>query len=142
MTPNHKGAIGEIAATKEIMRQGHDVFMAVGHASRVDLMVLDTGGRARRVQVKYTTSSNERAALHLRKACLDPRYNYSYSREDADVYALYVEDKDIVLFVSSSEIFAEKEKLSWMSFRFAPSKNNQTKGCRMASDYLTFPTDA
>ena len=142
MTPNHKGAIGEIAVTKELMQQGFDVYAAVGHASKIDLVCIGSDAKPKRIQVKYSVTSKEVAVLYLRKNCLDPKYTYHYSRSDVDVFALYVADKDTVVFISSSELFAEKDQLKEASFRFAPPNNNQTKGCRMASDYLTFPTDA
>lgn len=136
MTPVQKGDLGEAAVIKELLRQGFEVFSPVGNGSRIDL-VAHRSGHFKRVQVKYANSFNETASLQLRKCTLNPKYNYSYERTDVDLFALFVHDKDTVVFITADEVFGSKTARSSLTFRFAPAKNNQ--GCRMVEDYLTVP---
>lgn len=140
MTPVEKGDLGEMAVAFEIMKQGFQVFKPMGNGTRIDFVVM--GDRLLKVQVKACSTIRDTAKLELRKQTLNPKYNYTYSKDDVDVFALYVADRNQVIFITASEIFATKTRPSMVTFRFAPTRNNQTKGCRMASDYLVFPTDA
>lgn len=100
---------------------------------------MDQAGTIFRIQIKCTTSRKGRAELSLEKKTLNPKYNYSYTRNDVDVYALYIEDRDIVVFVPSSLVFLNKEQRKSFTFRLDPPKNNQVKGCNTVDQFLKFP---
>lgn len=140
MTPVEKGDLGEMAVALEIMKQGFQVFKPLGNGTRIDFIVM--AERFLKVQVKYCSSNGETAKLELRKTTLNPKYNYTYNKDDVDIFALYVADRETVLFITSEEVFSGKSKPSMVSFRFSPAKNNQVKGTKMSKDYLTFPAGA
>ncbi len=84
-----------------------------------------------KIQVKTTSSNNKYAKLVLRKCCLNPKYTSYYSEDEIDIFALYIEDKDIVLYITSKEALQNKTEIR---FRFNKSKNNQK--CRLVNNYL------
>lgn len=141
MHPVVKGELGEVSVFKHLKQQGFAIFPEMGNSSKVDLVVMDTGGHLYKVQIKCTTSTDGAATLWLKKVTLDPKYNYYYGKDDVDVYALYVEDRDIVAFVPSDVIFATKEKRKAMSLRVDPPADGVwKKNHHRIEDYRQFPT--
>ena len=132
--PNKKGILGEIAVIKALCALGYDVFQSVGNHSRVDLIVLFEGIPIK-IQVKSTYSKDGVVTIYSRKTCLNPEYNYTYSMDDFDVFAVYVIDRDLVCFISSREVLANK---TMFKLRFEDAKNNQAKSVRYISDYFDF----
>ena len=63
----------------------------------------------------------------------NPEYNYTYSVNDFDIFAIYIIDKDLVCYISSHEVLANK---TMFKLRFEDAKNNQAKGVRYISDYI------
>jgi hypothetical protein len=137
MTPVQKGDLGEIAVCKELMKQGLILFKPISNGSRIDLIAMAPEGILKKIQIKSTSSRDGKAILNLRKNTLNPRYNYHYSLSDVDVFALYIEDKDIVCFVTSSEIFEKRDRMSCITFRVEDAKQFQPS-CRFARDYALF----
>ena len=130
--PNKKGVLGEIAVIKALCASGYEVFQSVGNHSRVDLIVL-SGGVPIKIQVKSTYSKDGIVTIYSRKTCLNPEYNYTYSVNDFDIFAVYIIDKDLVCYISSYEVLANK---TMFKLRFEDAKNNQAKGVRYISDYI------
>lgn len=140
MHPVVKGELGEISVFKEMKTQGLAVFPEMGNNSRVDVIGMDDEGHLYKVQVKCTTSTKGKAVLTLRKQTMDPRYNYKYRRSDVDVYALYIEDRDVVIFISSEEIFKDKDVRTDMTFRIDPPSNGIVKKSHNDyRNYMIFP---
>ena len=133
--PNKKGTLGEIAVCKELLRLGYSIYVEVGNHSKVDLIVLDENYRTYKIQVKTTSSKNEIVEVYSTKNCLNPRYNSTYTTKQVDIFAVYVIDKDLILYISAKEIL-KNSKIS--KFRFSPSKNGQITNVRYAKDYLNF----
>lgn len=127
-----------VVATR-LMKMGFSVFSAFNKADRVDLIILHKRKCPIKIQVKTTTSINNTAFLLLRKMCLNPKYRSNYSIEEIDVFALYVDDLDDVLFIRAEEALKNRNR---MSFRYSVARNSQVIGTRMASDYRIFPVDA
>jgi hypothetical protein len=138
MKPCDKGDLGEISVAKELRLQGFDVFLPIGNGTKVDIVV-DNGVRLFRIQVKCTSSmKDETATLNLRKNTLNPKYNYNYKETDVDVFALYVDDWDRVVFIASKEAFEGNAKRTMVTFRKARSRSSKSK---VIADYGKFPTD-
>lgn len=129
-----KGCIGEIAVVKDLLQQGLPVFQEVGDLSRVDVITV-VNNKPLTIQVKTTKSTNEIAQLWVRKANPNPKLNYTYSTKDIDLFALYVMDKDMVLYINSKE--ALKNNKNSLHFRFKSTKNNQSTNVRYAKDYTS-----
>ena len=132
--PNKKGTLGEISVIKDLCTKGYEVFQAVGDSSRVDLIVL-IGDSPAKIQVKSTYSKNGVVTVYSRKTCLNPDYNYTYSVDDFDVFAVYIIDKDIVCYIPAREVLTNK---SMFKLRLEETKNNQKEGIHYVSDYLNF----
>src|SRR5580765_907096 len=94
--PNKKGVLGEMAVSKELIRLGYEIFVAVGNHSKIDLIVLDENYRTCKIQIKTTHSKNDVVDVYSVKNCLNPKYNSTYSTEQIDVFAIYIYDKDLV----------------------------------------------
>jgi hypothetical protein len=131
--PNKKGTFGQIAVLKDLTAKGYDVFGEVGKSSKVDFIVLDENYKTFKVQVKTCNLYNGKAILHLIKKCLDSKYNSRYTEEQVDIFALYVIEKDTVIYISAKE--ALNKSKSTITFSFGESKNNQKKGINLAEDY-------
>ena len=131
--PNKKGILGEIAVSKELIRNGLSVFTCLGGSSKVDLVCIDRDYRMFKIQVKTTESSNDAVEVYSVKNCLNPKYNSVYSEDQIDLFAVYVIDKDIVFYVTAKEILRNGKS---SKFRFSPAKNGQIKNVRFVSDYL------
>jgi len=133
-----KGGTGEAAVTRFFMERGFPVFGELFcDVSTVDL-VIDTPDGFKGIQVKTTTSKDGYAQMSLQhvhpgsKARL-PK-NYRISSKSVDLFALYVEDRDTILFIDASELDDMRSKVR---FRFEPPANNQCVKIRLAQDYLT-----
>jgi hypothetical protein len=139
MKPNEKGDIGEVAISLNIMKQGLTVFAQVGHGSKVDLVVMDRLGALHRVQCKYTTSRNDSAYLMLVKHTLNKRYDYHYSADDVDVFALYVSDWDMIAYIRAGDVIDPHKKRHAAVFRRTQPKGVCQHPTRMIDDYSIFP---
>lgn len=135
--PNTKGDIGEFMVCADLMRKGYVVYRAVNKTARADIIVLSGSGKPYKVQVKTTTGSEGSACLHLRKCCLNPKYNSVYTTDEVDVFALYIENENTVCYISSQEALTN---CSTIKFRYELAKNGQKKNVRLVEDYLDFPS--
>lgn len=132
--PNKKGTLGEVSVIKDLCKKGYTVFQAVGNNSRVDIIVLFDGS-AIKIQVKSTYSKRGVVTVYTRKTCLNPEYNYTYSVDDVDIFAIYVIDRDIVCYISSREILTSR---TMFKLRTEMARNGQKKGVRYVVDYFSF----
>jgi hypothetical protein len=103
---------------------------------RYDLIV-DCGDRLVRAQVKYADAKLTRASggvyLDLRKVTRgNKRGKPFYTAAEVDVLLVYLPKIDRILWLES-EHFHDKTAIT---IRYAPSKNNQTKGCLMAEEHF------
>ncbi len=133
--PNKKGALGEIAVCKELLRLGYDVFVQFGGHSKVDLVVLDENYQTFKIQTKTVTSKNDIVEVHSVKHCLNPKYDSIYTIAQVDIFAVYVIDRDLVFYVAAKEILVNGRT---SKFRLSQTKNGQTKLVRYVNDYLNF----
>ncbi len=125
-----KGSLGELKVATDLVRQGYPVFTELGDNSRVDLIVL-VDNVAVKMQVKCFASSDGVVSVYGRKA--GPNYRFRYQQEDVDVFAIYVYDKDIILYISASEVVGRGR----IKIRFEPPLNGQKSGIRWYDDYLS-----
>ena len=97
--------------------------------------ILDTGSNLYRAQIKcgngVTAYSSGAVAVSLRKEIRKDR-NHPYYADEIDALLVYVPKIDRVCWFGP-EVFNGKSALS---IRIAPCKNNQTKGCLLAENYL------
>ena len=134
--PNKKGTFGQIAVLKDLTSKGLEVFGEVGKSSKVDYIILDKHYKTYKMQVKTCNllKNKEKAILYLIKKCLDSKYNSRYTEEQVDIFALYVIEKDIVLYVSAKEALGSGKNT--LTFSFETPKSKQVKGINQADNYL------
>lgn len=112
--------------------KGYDVFIELGDNSKIDLIAVSSDYDLIKIQVKSYMSKN--GSVEISPIKTGPGYKFRYSARHADVYALYVIDEDIVLYISAKELLSKKKSLT---IRMTRSKNGQVKGTNSYADYLS-----
>jgi hypothetical protein len=130
LTTNQKGAVAEAAVALEAVRLGIGVYRPLGD-ERYDL-ILDVRPRLIRVQCKWACRHDDVIVVRLysaRRAREGLRRTF-YSRDEIDAFAAYCDDTESCYFFDLDDI-AQYE----MRLRLGPTRNNQAKGVKWASDY-------
>lgn len=96
------GMLGELAVAKQLISLGYEVFQEVGDDSKIDLLV-HRMGRFIRVQVKTVSSSSNGIVSVPRWKTTNGRKTF-YTIDDIDVMAMYVIDRDVILYTSIGEL--------------------------------------
>lgn len=126
------GSIGVLRVAAHLMSQGYSVFTERGDLSRVDLIVL-VENQPIKVQVKTRNLKDGKIVIDSRKS--GPGYMYRYQPEDIDIFAVYIPEKDLVLFLEAGRVLQAK---STTVIRVERSKNNQVEGIHWFEDFLEF----
>ncbi len=102
--------------------------------SEIDL-IAETPQGLKTIQVRSTKSINGAVRLSLRSITPGTRNTpCKISRIiGAEIFALYVIDRDTILFIDANEI---RDIATNVIFRFETPKNNQKRGVRWAKDYM------
>lgn len=119
------GDIAELKLCVELRERGCEIFTPFGHATKVDLIVIDPKKRARRVQVKKASKTFNKETrkgkgrgsyswyvntcqVGTSKPAKDrPRFTHrraAYSVDDFDVLAVYSQEYDMFLFFDSERV--------------------------------------
>ena len=126
-----KGALGEAEIICDLISQGFPAFKEFGDNSKVDLIALINNVPIK-IQVKsYHSGKNGAVGIGPKKS--GPGYRFTYTRGQIDVFAVYVYDRDLILYVSAKKIIES----GGLSIRLDATKNNQQKGVHKASDYIS-----
>jgi len=132
------GASGEMYVAYDLLRQGYVVFKELGDNSHVDLIAI-IDKQPIRIQVKTTNIKQISNKYHAAGVafistlkCGPNGYRYKYDIEEIDVFAIYVKDKNIVLYINAKEIGDKRS----FSIRFDKSKNAQSVNVNMYDKYL------
>lgn len=104
------GTIGELTVARHLLEQGYSVFTEQGDNSKVDLIALIDNVPIK-IQVKTCFSSNGKVLLYLKKNAKG--YDYQYTTDDCDVFALYVKDLDNIGYISSKEALTYNSMVSF-----------------------------
>jgi hypothetical protein len=126
------GNLGESAVATDLIGQGYYVFTELGDICKADLLVMDEEYEPIKVQVKAISIRNGKIALKSSKA--GPGYRFDYELKHAQVYAVYVPERKLILYISNKELLA----LSTLTIRIDPAKNKQIAGTNQASYYTDF----
>lgn len=124
-----KGNIGETAVALDLLKNNYSVFTELGDLSKIDLITI-IEGKMIRVQVKSLTTVKDVVGTSIKSS--GPNYSYKYTKSDVDIFAIYVLDKDIILYVSLNDFGTN----GGMAIRFKSTKNGQKKRIRNYKDYL------
>lgn len=118
----------------DLTKKGYAVFTELGDLSRTDLIAL-VGSRPVKIQVKARNLDKRAGTVPVETRKCGPKYAYSYTEDDVDVFAIYILSTEQIFYVGSKELIEHK---SIMSFRVTPTKNNQTENTHYVVDYLDF----
>ena len=132
-----KGDLGVLKVQLELHLQGFSVFTSQSEHESFDLIAYKDK-KFYRVQVKYRCAEAGKISISLHTTWTDKTrlHRTPYNFDELDVFAVYCPDTDVVYFVAADELAALN---ATFTLRTEPPKNNQTKGVRMASDYLLMP---
>lgn len=128
-----KGNIGELRIAADLAQRGFYVFTELGDICKSDLLIMDETYRPIKVQVKSRKSKNSTVFLESRKS--GPNYRFRYETKHVDVYAIFVPDRDLILYVPAS-VF---ETQLTFTLRLEWAKTNQSKNVNWYEYYLDFP---
>jgi hypothetical protein len=134
MNTQQKGQLSVLKVELEALRKGYLVSRPTTDA-RYDLVV-DTGDRLYRVQVKYgdgkSTHSSGCVTVSLRHYIGNSKTTRPYLSSEIDIIAAYVPKIDRVCWIPP-EKFHGKDTIF---LRLEPPKNGQTKDILMAEDFF------
>tara|TARA_Y100000310_G_scaffold24970_1_gene23934 strand:- start:685 stop:1161 length:477 start_codon:yes stop_codon:yes gene_type:complete len=126
-----QGSIGELKVATDLIAKGFSVFTELGDNSKVDLIAIDNDTyRAFKIQVKARTSKKDAVKVETKKS--GPNYQFAYEEKHSDVYAVYVQDRDSILYISAKEFLKRK---TMMTIRFTVPK--KSKNFNFHEDYLS-----
>jgi hypothetical protein len=137
LTSSHKGAAAEAEVVAAAIGLGLVVLRPLCEGGRYDLAI-DIGNKILRVQCKW---ASHRAGV-LSTRCVTSRHTpagyrrSTYSASEVDAIALYSAATDACYLVPIQEAEGCKE----LSLRLKPTRNNQSRRVRWASDYELGPS--
>jgi hypothetical protein len=134
MHSKQKGNIGQLAIAKALSSLGFSVFAELGDLSKVDLIAIDPNYKCIKIQVKSISSKNGRIQLDTRK--FGPNYKFRYESNQVDVFAVYVLDRDIILYLNAAWLLDNYR--SSILIRLDPTKSKQIKNCVFYNQFLNF----
>jgi hypothetical protein len=126
------GAIGVLRVATHLMSQGLSVFAELGDLSRVDLIAL-VDRQPIKIQVKTRNLNGGKVTVDSRKS--GPGYRYRYRADDVDVFAIYIPQRELILFLNVNQVLKAK---GTTVIRVDKPKNRQSKGVHWFADYLDF----
>jgi hypothetical protein len=131
LTTNQKGTVAEAAVILECARLGIGVSRPLGD-ERYDL-IFDLGEELVRVQCKWAATRGDVLVVPLysaRRTATGLQRSF-YGNNEVDAFAAYSPHTGRCYYARMRDVSA----MQALSLRFGPSKNNQAKHVRWASDY-------
>ncbi len=131
-----KGDLAELKVAADLMSRGCDISIPFGADSSYDL-IADYEGRLHRIQVKSTKSNGRVVTVKCLSHSLTggrARAVKHYTAAIVDWIAAYDATTDRCYYIPSWILGAEGRAA--LHLRLAPARNMQTRGIRLAEDYL------
>jgi len=129
----NKGSIGELEVASALMKLGYSVFTELGDNSKIDL-IASKNNKLTTIQVKAYHSENGAVYVPTKKSAKG--YKYRYKKTDADVFAVYIYDRDSIVYIPVETLLPKK---AGITIRIDPTINGQTSNINYYTDYLTMP---
>lgn len=139
MHSKHKGTLGETKVTADLYQRGVGVAITVDDLLPFDLIAIDNNCKLYKVQVKCCKVKNGIAILELRNSMSNKNMLYTkiYNQNEVDVFAMYIPNYDMCLYIRSTILDYRK---SAFSVRFTDNtKSNRVEGVNFYSDFKNFP---
>ena len=128
------GTHGELRVAADLLSRGYHVFTPIADASKSDLIATRDEKSFLRIQVKTMRTKNGAVSIGVvakgKGNNKNRVYEYRYTKENVDYIAVFVYDRDCVLYIPI-EAFSKNS----LNIRFDPTKNNQVAKIRWATDY-------
>lgn len=102
MNVNEKGNIGLIKVMADLYSKGFHCFTPFDDHCPVDLICMDSAGKARRLQVKYRSLDVKRDHYELSARSVVNGKSIPIDRSLIDGWAVYLADQDKVVYLSTS----------------------------------------
>lgn len=125
-----KGDIGQSAIINDLLKKGFRVFLEFGDLSRIDI-IAEKNNRLYKIQTK-SLKTNSEGSIGVRTSKSGPGYEYRYTENDIDVFAIYSLDTEKIGYIKSSEVLSNKNTLF---IRIREAKNKQKSKTRNIEDY-------
>lgn len=130
-----KGNIGECAVALDLMKRGYPVFTEMGDLSKTDLITI-IDNTPIKIQVKNHKCNDKRPGVIMCSLLKSgPNYSFKYGKDDLDLFAYYIEPKDVVIYLNWND-FANVTKV--LNIRYIPAKNGNKKMINWFEDYTDF----
>ncbi len=118
------GTLGELAVAKDLIKQGHEVFMQVGDYSVVDMIAL-VNKKPVRIQVKTVLESRIKNVANAGATKIRGGKRIKYAADDFDIVAVYVVDRDEVAYVPMSLMLSTHSQGITLRFEGSPHNNGR-----------------
>jgi hypothetical protein len=122
---------GELRFASEFIRKGWNVFLPYGEDGPIDLL-LEKEGQFKRIQIKSTSPIN--GTIHCRIKSSNNWQIKKYTKKDIDYFGIYDYSNKKGYFIPIEEMEGFGETI----LRIEKTKNNQSKGVRLAENYVYF----
>ena len=140
-TTKTKGDLAELMVAADLRRKGYKVAIPFGEDWDYDL-VIERDSRLERVQVKHARSDGAVVEAACRSHSLTNgkvKRTKFYTAATIDWLAIYDVTTDRCFYVSARELGNGRTSIS---LRLAPTRNHQSRGIRLAADYLDLSSSA
>lgn len=121
----------ELRFAAEFAKEGWDIFLPFGEDSPIDLLI-HKDREFMKVQIKATKIKEGALICKLRST--NNWQDKRYQKEEIDLFGFYDHENKKGYLIKFKEIQNKAE----IKLRVIPSKNKQTKGVRLAKNYLFF----
>lgn len=133
-----KGAIGELAISKDLVEKGFSVFKDITNYSRTDLVV-DDGKDLIRVQVKTRHCNNSNSVkIPSRRSPNQGTKSIAYKDNEVDVFALYIPDIPVIIYIPAYLVLSRMSELWVRVNKILRTDSNSKYLC--VQDFLDFIT--
>ena len=132
LTTDQKGAIAELAITKEALQVGVDVYKPCFAGGRYDL-IFGIESNLFRIQCKWASLAENVVTIRCYSSRRGPGgyIKRSYSSDEIDALAAYCPELDRCFLVPIGRIDGRPT----VHLRIAPARNNQVRGVNWAEDF-------
>lgn len=130
MNTKQVGNISELTVLTEFVKLGFSVSIPFGDKDRYD-MIVDIHGRLYKIQVKTGNYKDGKIIFNSSSSHEHRHKPLQDYKGQIDYFAVYCSQLNEIYLIHIDEATNTKSYL-----RTTPPKNNQTKGIRLAKDYL------
>lgn len=130
MNTNEKGHVGLMRVLNQFASEKYECFLPIHDYSAVDLIVINSDGLPKRLQIKYLTPVDGKISIPLCSVC--NRKKIPINKNMIDGWGIYIAKIDICIFVPITVRGIENSNM--ISIRTKPTKERKTR----AQFYIDF----